>query len=236
MNEYPEDCYDSKAPAVLKILYGPDRPSTLTVWGNFIDYLIIGLSGKSFRALFHYWHSILENCEDTRYLRDGWILLREHDWGFRNSGGIAQQIVSTDKRRWTISSSIKWSDFIFWKQSSIQKIIKINKKKRKIAKNVFTWDKDRERWKTGRGSKKRCRRRSGTVAGCWKSPIIFSHILLWIIFSAKEKWYTKYGNLMVGHPTPCRLGQFFPIVRDVVDLNCYHIALFALFFFTQLQH
>ena len=99
MNEYPVDCYDSKAPAVLKILYGPDRPSTLTVWGNFIDYLIIGLSGKSFCALFHYWHSILENCEDTRYLRDGWILLREHDWGFRNSGGIAQQIVSTDKRR-----------------------------------------------------------------------------------------------------------------------------------------
>ena len=51
---------------------------------------------------------------------------------------------------------------------------------RKIAKYLFTWDKDRERWKTGRGSKKRCRRRSGTVAGCWKSPIIFSHILLWI--------------------------------------------------------
>lgn len=175
MNGYPVDCYDSRAPAVLKISYGPDPPSTITIWGNFIDYIIIGLSGKSFRALFHYWHSILENCVDTRYLWDGWILLREHDWGFRNSGGIAQQIVSTDKRRWTISSSNKWSDFIFWKQCSIRKTMK------KIAENALTWGKDREQWKTGRGSKKRCRRRSGTVAGCSKSPIMISHILPWII-------------------------------------------------------
>ena len=71
MNGYPVDCYDSRAPAMLKISYGPDPPSTITVWGNFIDYIIIGLSGKSFRALLHYWHSILENCVDTRYLWDG---------------------------------------------------------------------------------------------------------------------------------------------------------------------